>query len=84
MRMDAASQMRLSQETLDKIRRHEAGIEGLRSKTVACHFCEHKTIQIYEDSKGHVRAKCKKCGQESTYNLALRRMIDRWMQSRRS
>ncbi len=78
MRMDSHSKMRLSDKTLEKIRRHEAGTEGLSYRTITCHHCEHKTIQIFEDSSGHIRAKCKKCGEESTYNLALRRMIVKW------
>ncbi len=69
---------KLSEKALEKVRKHEAGTEGLTSRVISCHYCEHKTIQIYEDSRGHIRAKCKKCGQESTYNLALRRMMNRW------
>ena len=69
------SSMALSEEALAKIRKHAAGTEGRASKVVDCHYCKHKTVQAFEGSSGHIKAKCKKCGQEAIYNLSLRRMI---------
>jgi ribosomal protein S27E len=63
----------LSEEMLAKIRRHSAGTEDKSTRALNCHYCEHKTIIVYEDSQGHVQAKCKKCGCEAVYNLVLRR-----------
>ena len=63
----------LSEEMLAKIRRHSAGTERLSSRTIGCHYCKHKTIIVFEDSRGHIQAKCKRCGKEAIYNLLLRR-----------
>ncbi len=63
----------LSEDVLARIRRHAEGTEGLATKVMKCHYCEHKAITVYEDSRGHVRAKCKKCGMEGIYNVVLRR-----------
>jgi hypothetical protein len=63
----------LSDTVLARVRRHSAGTEGLKTRQLKCHFCEHKTIVVYEDSRGHVKAKCKKCNQEAVYNVVLRR-----------
>jgi ribosomal protein S27E len=63
----------LSEAILARIRRHSAGADKLKSRTLKCHYCEHKSIVVYEDSRGHVQAKCRKCGKESVYNVVLRR-----------
>ena len=63
----------LSDELLVKIRRHQDGSEHLRKRAMKCHYCGRKAIIVFEDSKGHVQAKCKNCGRESIYNVLLRR-----------
>jgi phage FluMu protein Com len=65
----------LPESVLEKIRRHSLGAENLKSKNVGCHFCEHKTIEVYEDSRGYIKAKCKRCRAEAIYNIALRRNL---------
>ena len=63
----------LPESVLAKIRKHSEGIESLNSRKMPCHYCDHKTIIVYEDSQGHIGAKCKKCGMEGIYNVLLRR-----------
>jgi len=63
----------LSGEIIAKIQKHTAGAENLSSRKMPCHYCEHKTIVVYEDSHGHIGVKCKKCGKEGVYNVRLRR-----------
>ena len=63
----------LPEEMIAHIRRHKAGADNLRPRAIGCHYCKHKAVIIYGDSNGHIQTKCKKCGKESIYNLALRR-----------
>jgi DNA-directed RNA polymerase subunit RPC12/RpoP len=63
----------LSENVLAKVRKHSEGTENQKTRTIICHYCGHKTIVVFEDSRGHVRAKCKKCNKESVYNVVLRR-----------
>jgi len=63
----------MTAEKLEKIRKHAAGTENLSFNVKDCHYCGHKSILIYEDARGHVQAKCKICGEESLYNVLLRR-----------
>jgi ribosomal protein S27E len=63
----------LSDSILDQIRKHTNGTETLSSRALKCHYCGHKTIIVFEDSYGHVQAKCRKCGREAIYNTLLRR-----------
>jgi len=73
----------LPEEVLAKIRRHSAGAEDKNSRDIGCHYCGFKTVVVYEDSTGHVNAKCKKCRRDAIYNVALRRrsaaMSTYWM-----
>ena len=63
----------LPEEILAKLRKHSAGSESKKSRSVGCFYCGHMIIVVYEDSKGHIQAKCKKCRREAIYNVALRR-----------
>jgi len=63
----------LPEYVLANIRKHSEGADNLKSRTLKCHYCEHNSIIVFEDSRGHVQAKCKKCGQESIYNVVLRK-----------
>ena len=71
MRLDLSNG--LPESVLARIRKHSAGTEHLKTRALNCHYCEHKTIIVYEDSRGHVKTKCKKCGVEGVYNVLLRR-----------
>jgi len=63
----------LPEPVLAKIRKHAEGTETQKSRMLTCHYCEHKAIKVFEDSRGHVQAKCKKCGEESIYNVVMRK-----------
>ena len=63
----------LPDSVLENVRRHSAGTEKQNTRTLVCHYCNHKAIIVFEDSQGHVQAKCKKCNKESIYNVVLRR-----------
>ncbi|MDR1892682.1 MAG: hypothetical protein LBQ48_06710 [Oscillospiraceae bacterium] len=61
----------LTREALEKIRRHSDGVDRLKSRLAVCHFCGHHSIKLFEDSRGHVQAKCSVCKRESVYNAVL-------------
>lgn len=69
--MEQNVQRVLSDEVLQRIRKHEDGIAGLRKRALRCHYCGHKEVEVFEDARGHVKAKCKKCGREAIYNVVL-------------
>ena len=69
--MTANSQRILSDEILQRIRKHEAGTSGLGKRPLKCLYCGHKEVEVFEDARGHVQAKCKKCGREAVYNVVL-------------
>ena len=63
----------LPESVLEKVRRHSEGAEHLKSRTLLCHYCNHKAVIVFDNSRGHIQAKCKKCGNEAIYNVVLRR-----------
>lgn len=63
----------VSDEILEKIRKNSAGTKSLKTRNLKCPYCNHLSIVVFEDSRGHVQAKCRKCGKESIYNVMLRR-----------
>ena len=63
----------LPEEILAKLQRHSAGTDNLKSRSIGCHFCGHMTIIVYENSQGHIDAKCRKCHRSAIYNVSLRR-----------
>ena len=66
------SKGQVPKEILVKIRRNTAGTDGLRTRSLRCPYCNHRSIIVFEDSIGHVQAKCTKCGKESIYNVKFR------------
>lgn len=61
-------------EMVIKIRRACNAIASQKQRTILCPYCKNKTIVVYEDTRGHVQAKCKRCGSETVYNvLSMRR-----------
>ena len=63
----------LPDTVLARVRKHSAGAENLKTRTLKCHYCEHKAIVVFEDSRGHIQTKCKKCNTEAIYNVVLRK-----------
>lgn len=38
-------------------------------------YCGHNSIAVFEDTRGHVQAKCKACGRETVFDvLSMRRL----------
>jgi uncharacterized protein with PIN domain len=62
---------KLPPEIIERIRRHSDGAEMLKSRMARCHYCNHNSVKLFEDSRGHVQAKCNACGRESLYNAVL-------------
>ena len=50
-------------------------IASQKRRTMECPYCHHNTIIVFEDTRGHVQAKCKLCGRETVFNvLSMRRL----------
>ena len=48
-----------SAEMQMKIRRARIAIASQKRRTMECPYCHHNTIIVFEDTRGHVQAKCK-------------------------
>ena len=63
-----------SAEMLVKIRMARNAIASQKPKMVKCPYCKHNSIIVFEDTRGHVQAKCKACGRETVFDvLSMRR-----------
>ena len=63
-----------SAEMLVKIRMARNAIASQKPRMVKCPYCKHNSIIVFEDTRGHVQAKCKACGRETVFDvLSLRR-----------
>lgn len=64
-----------SEEMILKIRRARNAIANQKHRMVKCPYCLHNTIIVFEDTRGHVQAKCSRCGHETVFDvLSMRRM----------
>lgn len=43
---------------------------GQKARYIQCPSCHHKLLAVYEDTSGHIEAKCKKCGRVSKLNIS--------------
>lgn len=58
-----------------KIRRACNAIASQKKRMVKCPYCLHNSIAVFEDTRGHVQAKCKNCGRETVFDvLSMRRL----------
>lgn len=63
-----------SAEMLVKIRMARNAIANQKPRMVKCPYCKHNSIIVFEDTRGHVQAKCKACGRETVFDvLSMRR-----------
>lgn len=63
-----------SAEMLVKIRMARNAIARQKPRMVKCPYCKHNSIIVFEDTRGHVQAKCKACGRETVFDvLSMRR-----------
>lgn len=64
-----------SAEMQSKIRQARLAIASQKMRMVKCPYCNHNSIAVFEDTRGHVQAKCKQCGRETVFNvLSMRRL----------
>jgi len=63
-----------SAEVMQKVQAREA-IRGQRQRYLKCLYCHHNTIMVYEDARGHIEAKCKKCGKITVFDVVSMRKI---------
>ena len=64
-----------SLEMQEKIKRARHAIASQKTRMVKCPYCQHNTIVVFEDTRGHVQAKCKRCGRETVFDvLSMRRL----------
>ena len=64
-----------SAEMQMKIRLARIAIASQKRRTMEFPYCHHNTIIVFEDTRGHVQAKCKLCGKETVFNvLSMRRL----------
>ncbi len=67
--------MQPSTDMVVKIRRARTAIASQKPRTIKCPYCRHNSIIVFEDTRGHVQAKCKICGKETVFDvLSMRRM----------
>lgn len=64
-----------SLEMQEKIKRARHAIASQKTRMVKCPYCQHNTIVVFEDTRGHVQAKCKRCGRGTVFDvLSMRRL----------
>lgn len=67
-----------SHEMQQKIIKARNAIASQQERTIKCPYCLHNAITVYEDTRGHVEAKCKKCGRITVFDvLNMRRLRPR-------
>ena len=65
-----------SPEMMVKIRRARSAIANQKRRMVKCPYCGHIAIAVFEDSRGHIQAKCKACGRETVFDvISMRRLL---------
>ena len=64
-----------SEEMMLKIRKARNDIATQKPRIVKCPYCQHNSIVVFEDTRGHVQAKCKICGRETVFDvISMRRL----------
>lgn len=65
-----------SPEMMGKIIRARQAIAEQKPRFIKCPYCQHNSIVVYEDTRGHVETKCKKCGRVTVFDVMnMRRII---------
>lgn len=65
-----------SPEMMGKIIRARQAIAEQKPRFIKCPYCQHNSIVVYEDTRGHVETKCKKCGTVTVFDVMnMRRII---------
>ena len=64
-----------TEEMQQKIIRARIAVATQQRRYILCPYCKHKSIAVFEDTRGHVQAKCKNCGDEIVFDvLSMRRL----------
>jgi len=72
-----------SEEIKQKIVRARAAIASQKPRYLKCPYCQHNAIAVYEDTRGHVESKCKKCGKVTVFDvISMRRTRYRMYRNR--
>ena len=72
-----------SLEMQEKIKRARRAIVSQKTRMGKCPYCQHNAIAVFEDTRGHVQAKCKRCGRETVFDvLSMRRLKLRFYRNR--
>lgn len=71
-----------STEMMIKIQRARRAIATQQRRLIECPYCHHKSIAVFEDTRGHVQAKCKKCGRETVFDVLSMRRLYRYRRSK--
>ena len=72
-----------SLEMQEKIKLRRRSIVSQKTRMVKCPYCQHNAIAVFEDTRGHVQAKCKRCGRETVFDvLSMRRLKLRFYRNR--
>ena len=72
-----------SLEMQEKIKRARRAIVSQKTRMVKCPYCQHNAIAVFGDTRGHVQAKCKRCGRETVFDvLSMRRLKLRFYRNR--
>ena len=64
-----------SQEMLEKIVRARKAIATQKERSLRCPYCQRTVCTVYEDTEGHIEAKCSKCGRVTVFNLVSMRRL---------
>ena len=68
-----------SAEMQIKIQRARHAISTKKKRIVQCPYCKHNSIVVFEDTRGHVQAKCKQCGRETVFDVLSMRRLNRYL-----
>ena len=58
-----------SAEMQYKIVNARKAIATQKQRYIKCPYCQHNAIAVYEDTRGHVETKCKKCGRVTVFDV---------------
>ena len=52
-----------------KIRQARRAVQDRNARYLLCPYCSHKVAQVFDDARGHMEAKCSKCGNRTVFDL---------------
>ena len=58
-----------SEEMKAKIIQARMAVSSQKQRFLLCPYCKHKTIAVFEDTRGHIETKCNKCGRITAFDV---------------